>query len=191
MMIMFPLTFLSNAFVPVDTLPDWLQAFVKVNPVSHVVTAVRDLMNDGQVTAEVGWALLGCAVVVAIFAPLSVRSYKQAPVTPREGVLDSRLASASSLDQARPTTLDRPGPPRGGPGRGVRRTRRRSRPSTPGRRALGDAAAAGPGHRRDAPVVGEPVGEHQQPHASSAGPARASRSSPQPPRPKSANPQTG
>ena len=75
MMIMFPLTFLSNAFVPADTLPGWLEAFVKVNPVSHVVTAVRDLLNDGQLTAQVGWALIGCAVVVAVFLPLSVRSY--------------------------------------------------------------------------------------------------------------------
>ena len=77
MMIMFPLSFMSNAFVNADTMPDWLQAFVKVNPVSHVVTAVRDLMNNGQVTGDVGWALLGCAIVVAIFAPLSVRSYKR------------------------------------------------------------------------------------------------------------------
>jgi ABC-2 type transport system permease protein len=75
MMIMFPLTFLSNAFVPEDTLPGWLQAFVKVNPVSHVVSAVRDLINNGAVTGEVAWALLGCAVVVGVFLPLSVRSY--------------------------------------------------------------------------------------------------------------------
>jgi len=77
MMIMFPLTFLSNAFVGVNTLPDWLAEFVKVNPVSHVVTAVRDLMNDGQLTAQVGWALVGCAIVVAVFLPLSVRSYSR------------------------------------------------------------------------------------------------------------------
>ncbi len=77
MMIMFPLTFLSNAFVPAKTLPGWLEAFVKVNPVSHVVSAVRDLFNDGAVTAEVGWAVIGCAVVVAIFAPLAVRSYSR------------------------------------------------------------------------------------------------------------------
>ncbi|MCR1781417.1 ABC transporter permease [Nocardioides carbamazepini] len=77
MMIMFPLTFLSNAFVPAESLPGWLEAFVKVNPVSHVVTACRDLINEGQVTAEVGWALLGCAAVVAIFAPLAVRSYSR------------------------------------------------------------------------------------------------------------------
>lgn len=77
MMIMFPLTFLSNAYVPAKTMPDWLQAFVKINPVSHVVTAVRDLMNGNGLTAEVGWALFACAVVVAIFAPLAVRSYSR------------------------------------------------------------------------------------------------------------------
>ena len=77
MMILFPLTFLSNAFVPAETLPNWLEAFVKVNPVSHVVTSVRDLANDGTVTGEVGWALLGCIVVIAIFAPLSVKSYQR------------------------------------------------------------------------------------------------------------------
>jgi ABC-2 type transport system permease protein len=77
MMIMFPLTFLSNAFVPADTLPGWLQDFVKVNPVSHVVSAVRDLANDGNVTAQVGWALVGCVVLVAVFAPLSVRSFRR------------------------------------------------------------------------------------------------------------------
>ena len=77
MMIMFPLAFLSNAFVPVDTLPGWLQAVTRVNPVSHVVSALRDLVNDGAVTAQVGWALLGCATVAAIFIPLAVRSYSR------------------------------------------------------------------------------------------------------------------
>lgn len=77
MLIMFPLTFLSNAFVPVETLPGWLAAFVQVNPVSHVVSAVRDLANTGAVTAEVGWAVLVCAVVVAIFAPLSVTTFRR------------------------------------------------------------------------------------------------------------------
>ena len=75
LMILFPLTFLSNAFVPTDTMPGWLRAFADVNPVSLVITAIRDLANEGAVTANVGWALLGCAVVVAIFAPLAVRSY--------------------------------------------------------------------------------------------------------------------
>jgi len=77
MMVMFPLTFLSNAFVPADTLPSWLQTFVKINPVSHVVTAVRTMMAGGGVTTEVAWALGGCAAVVAVFMPLAVRSYSR------------------------------------------------------------------------------------------------------------------
>jgi ABC-2 type transport system permease protein len=77
LMVMFPLTFLSNAFVPTDTMPGWLQAFADVNPVSHVISAIRDLANDGRITADTGWALLGCAVVVAIFAPLSVRRFSR------------------------------------------------------------------------------------------------------------------
>ncbi|MFC0866035.1 ABC transporter permease [Sphaerimonospora cavernae] len=77
MMILFPLTFLSNAFVPVETLPDWLATFVRVNPVSHLVTAARDLANGALVTGEVAWTVLACLAVITIFAPLSVRSYKR------------------------------------------------------------------------------------------------------------------
>ncbi|EHN09249.1 putative daunorubicin-DIM-transport integral membrane protein ABC transporter DRRC [Patulibacter medicamentivorans] len=77
MLILFPLTFLSNAFVPVDTLPGWLESFVNVNPVSHLVSATRDLANHATISGEVGWTLLAGLVVIAIFAPLSVRSYKR------------------------------------------------------------------------------------------------------------------
>jgi ABC-2 type transport system permease protein len=77
MLILFPLTFLSNAFVPVDSLPGWLQTFVNVNPVSHLVSATRDLANHATVSAEVGWTLLAGLAVIAVFAPLSVRSYKR------------------------------------------------------------------------------------------------------------------
>jgi ABC-2 type transport system permease protein len=77
MLLLFPLTFLSNAFVPVSTLPGPLAAFVKVNPVSHLVSATRDLANHAIVSGEVGWTLLACAIVIAIFAPLSVASYKR------------------------------------------------------------------------------------------------------------------
>jgi ABC-2 type transport system permease protein len=75
MLILFPLTFLSNAFVPAETMPEWLQWFVEANPVSHLVTAVRGLVNEGTVTADVFTALLGAAVIVAVFAPLTVRAY--------------------------------------------------------------------------------------------------------------------
>jgi ABC-2 type transport system permease protein len=74
-LILFPLTFLSNAFVPVDTMPEWLQWFVNINPVSHLVTAVRDLANTGTFGTD-GWtALLGAAIIVLVFAPLTVRAY--------------------------------------------------------------------------------------------------------------------
>ena len=53
-LILFPLTFLSNAFVPVNSLPSWLAAFVKVNPVSHLVSAARALANQGIVTERGG-----------------------------------------------------------------------------------------------------------------------------------------
>ena len=77
MLILFPLTFLSNAFVPVTTLPNWLADFVKVNPVSHLVSATRSLANNGTVSGEAGWTLLACVAVIAVFAPISVRSYRK------------------------------------------------------------------------------------------------------------------
>lgn len=75
MLILFPLTFLSNAFVPSNTMPSWLQWFVDVNPVSHLVTAVRDLVNTGTAGSDVIISLVGAAVTVAVFAPLTVRAY--------------------------------------------------------------------------------------------------------------------
>jgi daunorubicin/doxorubicin transport system permease protein len=77
MLLLFPLTFLSNAFVPVRTLPGPLATFVKINPVSHLVSATRDLANHATISGEVGLTLLAGLVVIAIFAPLSVRSYKR------------------------------------------------------------------------------------------------------------------
>jgi ABC-2 type transport system permease protein len=77
MMILFPLTFLSNAFVPVHTLPAALRTFVNINPVSHLVSATRDLANHATISGQVGWTLLAGLAVIAIFAPLSVRSYKR------------------------------------------------------------------------------------------------------------------
>jgi ABC-2 type transport system permease protein len=74
-LILFPLTFLSNAFVPAKTLPGWLQGFVAVNPVSHLVTATRELTTTGGAGADVWWALLGAVAIVAVFAPLTVRAY--------------------------------------------------------------------------------------------------------------------
>lgn len=74
-LVLFPLTFLSNAFVDPSTMPRPLQVFAEANPVSHLVTAVRELANTATVTHQVGLALLGSAIVVAVFAPLAVRAY--------------------------------------------------------------------------------------------------------------------
>jgi ABC-2 type transport system permease protein len=74
-LILFPLTFLSNAFVQPKSMPVWLQGFVNANPVSHLISAVRDLANSGTITGDLWLALLGAAVIVAVFAPLTVRAY--------------------------------------------------------------------------------------------------------------------
>lgn len=75
MIVLFPLTFASNAFVPVDTMPGWLQWFVNINPISHLVNAVRQLANTGTIGGDLAISLLGAAVIVAVFAPLTVRAY--------------------------------------------------------------------------------------------------------------------
>ncbi|MBJ8347912.1 ABC transporter permease [Antrihabitans sp. YC2-6] len=75
MLILFPLTFMSNAFVKVETLPGWLQSFVNINPISHLVSAARELMNDGHFGIHVLWSLVGAAAIIAVMAPLTVRMY--------------------------------------------------------------------------------------------------------------------
>ncbi|MBF6239975.1 ABC transporter permease [Nocardia otitidiscaviarum] len=75
MMVMFPLTFMSGAFAEVSTMPGWMQAINHANPVYYMVNACRALMNGAGVTADLGWSLIGAVVVVAIFAPLTVRAY--------------------------------------------------------------------------------------------------------------------
>jgi len=75
MLVLFPMTFLSNAFVPVDTMPNWLQWFVKINPISHLVTAVRELANTGTAGWDLSISLIGAAIIVIIFAPLTVSAY--------------------------------------------------------------------------------------------------------------------
>jgi ABC-2 type transport system permease protein len=75
LLILLPLTFFSNAYVPVKTMPDWLQNLVNLNPVTHLITAVRDLAEKNSVGSDLWLALLGAAILVAVFAPLTVRLY--------------------------------------------------------------------------------------------------------------------
>jgi oleandomycin transport system permease protein len=76
-LVMFPLTFGSSIFVPVDTLPGWLQGWVKVNPVTHLVDAARGLMLGGDVTSPVIQSLLWAVGITVVFAPLAVRAYRR------------------------------------------------------------------------------------------------------------------
>lgn len=77
-MALFPLTFLSNAFVPPETLPAGLKAFVDVNPVSQVTTAARGLMDGNAATGDVLLVLAIAAALTAVFAPLTARLYRRA-----------------------------------------------------------------------------------------------------------------
>jgi oleandomycin transport system permease protein len=70
-----PLSFGSNTFVRASTMPGWLQAFVNVNPLSHLVSAVRGLMLGGPVGSQVGWTFAWCAGMLAVFFPLALRGY--------------------------------------------------------------------------------------------------------------------
>jgi ABC-2 type transport system permease protein len=76
-MALFPLTFLSNIFVAPDTLPGWLEAFVDVNPISHLVTATRALMDGTVAGLELGVALGTAALLTAVFAPLTTYLYRR------------------------------------------------------------------------------------------------------------------
>jgi oleandomycin transport system permease protein len=76
-MILFPLTFGSSMFVPVDTMPGWLQSWVEVNPVTRLVEAMRGLMLGGDVAGPVTQSLLWTAGITAVFAPLAVRAYRR------------------------------------------------------------------------------------------------------------------
>ena len=73
----FPLTFASSAFVPVDSMPDWLQAFAEVNPFTVVVDAMRALWLDAPAGDSIWGALAWCAGLIAVFAPLSIARYRR------------------------------------------------------------------------------------------------------------------
>ena len=71
--LLYPLSLFSNIFVDPATLPGWLHAFVEVNPVTHLVTAGRELMAGGTPGPQLAWVLIACMVLTVVFAPLSVR----------------------------------------------------------------------------------------------------------------------
>ena len=74
-LVLMPLTFASNIYVDPATMPGWLQAFVAVNPVALLVTAIRDLMTGTVTASAILLALVGPAVVTAICAPIAMALY--------------------------------------------------------------------------------------------------------------------
>ncbi|MEU5321259.1 ABC transporter permease [Streptomyces sp. NPDC047461] len=77
MMVMFPLTFLSNIFVDPKTMPGWLQAFVNNSPITHLSSAVRELMAGDWPADEIAWSLGWAGLFVAVFGPVTMRLYNR------------------------------------------------------------------------------------------------------------------
>ena len=76
--VLFPLTFLSSAMVPVAGLPSWLRAFVRNNPVSHIIDGDRYLLDGTTGSArDVHMAIIGSLVVLAVMAPLTIARYQR------------------------------------------------------------------------------------------------------------------
>ncbi|SDT65165.1 ABC transporter permease [Actinoplanes derwentensis] len=75
--LLFPITFASGAFVPVDTMPGWLRAFADVNPTSILADAARGLLSGGPVAGPVIQSLLWGAGSLVVFAPLSVWAFRR------------------------------------------------------------------------------------------------------------------
>ncbi|MGH2725908.1 MAG: ABC transporter permease, partial [Actinomycetota bacterium] len=71
-----PLVFASSAFVPVDSMPGWLQAWANNQPVSVVISAVRALVLGRPAASLVLQALAWCAGILLVFVPLAVRRYR-------------------------------------------------------------------------------------------------------------------
>jgi ABC transporter DrrB family efflux protein len=75
---LFPLTFLSSAFVPISSMPGWLQAFANNQPVTYVVDTMRALALGGPIQASLLKSLAWIVGIFIVFAPLAVRAYKRA-----------------------------------------------------------------------------------------------------------------
>jgi ABC-2 type transport system permease protein/oleandomycin transport system permease protein len=74
---MFPLTFVSSAFVPVSSMPGWLQAFAVNQPITHVVNAMRALALGLPLHDDLWLSAVWLTGIFVVFAPLAVRVYKR------------------------------------------------------------------------------------------------------------------
>jgi oleandomycin transport system permease protein len=76
-LLVLPLSFGSNTFVATSTMPGWLQAFVKVNPISHLVATVRGLFIGGPIASNLVWTLGWMAGLLIVMVPLAMRAYQR------------------------------------------------------------------------------------------------------------------
>ena len=74
----FPLTFISSAFVPVSSMPEPLQAFAEVNPFTIIVDAMRSLWLGAPAGDNIWQAIVWSLAIIAVFAPLAVSRYRRA-----------------------------------------------------------------------------------------------------------------
>jgi ABC-2 type transport system permease protein len=74
--LIFPLTFASSVFVPVNSMPDGLRQFAEANPFTTVSDAVRSLWIGTPAHTDVWMAFIWCAVLISVFAPLAVARYR-------------------------------------------------------------------------------------------------------------------
>jgi oleandomycin transport system permease protein len=75
--LLFPLTFASNAFAPTATMPGWMQAWVRVNPVSILADAIRGLLVGGPTATPVIQSLVWAAILLVVFAPAAVWAFRR------------------------------------------------------------------------------------------------------------------
>jgi ABC-2 type transport system permease protein/oleandomycin transport system permease protein len=76
--LIFPITFISSAFVPVESMPAGLEQVAAANPVSVVVDAMRALWLGAPAGNHVWLAVVWCVALIAVFAPLAVAKYRRA-----------------------------------------------------------------------------------------------------------------
>jgi ABC-2 type transport system permease protein len=72
----FPLVFASSVFTSIKSMPGWLQAFAKVQPITRAANTVRALTQGGAITRDLLWTIAWSLATVAVFAPLAVRRYR-------------------------------------------------------------------------------------------------------------------
>ncbi len=75
MLLVFPLSFGSSTFVDPSTMPDWLETFTKVNPITHLVDAVRALLLGGPAGESILYTFVAMAGLLVVFVPLALRAY--------------------------------------------------------------------------------------------------------------------